>query len=98
MVRTIVYYHFLTTAVPFKKYLIKHTIFSYFSGFKNHDVAFFHAPSKTLVQADLMMNLPPLEQVRLYTFTVVFLVTMSHTHLTCVVFQVQIEWAYPHYR
>jgi len=34
----------------------------YFSGFKNHDVAFFHAPSKTLLQADLMMNLPPTEQ------------------------------------
>ncbi|KAF8316784.1 hypothetical protein DL93DRAFT_2165911 [Clavulina sp. PMI_390] len=34
----------------------------YFSGFKNRDVAFFHAPSKTLIEADLMMNLPPTEQ------------------------------------
>jgi len=34
----------------------------YFSGFSNHDVAFFHAPSKTLIQADLMWNLPPVEQ------------------------------------
>jgi len=34
----------------------------YFSGFKNHDVAFFHAPSKSLIQADLLLNLPPKEQ------------------------------------
>lgn len=41
---------------------------SYFSGFKNHDVAFFHTPSKSLVQADLLMNLPPKEQVSLMLF------------------------------
>jgi len=34
----------------------------YFSGFKNKDVAFFHPQSKSLVQADLLLNLPPTEQ------------------------------------
>jgi len=34
----------------------------YFSGFKNKDVAFFHKASKTLIEADLLFNLPPLEQ------------------------------------
>jgi len=28
----------------------------YFSGFKNKDVAFLHKPSKTLIEADLIMN------------------------------------------
>ena len=42
--------------------LIIHII-SYFSGFKNRDVAFLHPASKTLVQADLLLNLPPTEQV-----------------------------------
>jgi hypothetical protein len=37
---------------------------SYFSGFKNKDVAFLHQPSKTLIQADLLMNLPCKEQVK----------------------------------
>ena len=36
---------------------------SFFSGFKNKDVAFFHPESKTLVQADLLFNLPCYEQV-----------------------------------
>jgi len=36
---------------------------SYFSGHKNKDVAFFHQASKTLIQADLLFNLPPYEQV-----------------------------------
>jgi hypothetical protein len=36
---------------------------SYFSGYKNKDVAFFHKASKTLVEADLLFNLPPYEQV-----------------------------------
>lgn len=34
----------------------------YFSGFKNKDVAFFHPSSKTLIQADLLLNLPATEQ------------------------------------
>ncbi|KAE9396446.1 hypothetical protein BT96DRAFT_884733 [Gymnopus androsaceus JB14] len=34
----------------------------YFSGFKNKDVAFFHPASKTMIQADLLFNLPPTEQ------------------------------------
>ncbi|KAF6744881.1 hypothetical protein DFP72DRAFT_890144 [Ephemerocybe angulata] len=34
----------------------------YFSGFKNKDVAFLHKESKSLIQADLLMNLPPKEQ------------------------------------
>nr|GAT54806.1 predicted protein [Mycena chlorophos] len=34
----------------------------YFSGFKNKDVAFFHAASNSLIQADLLFNLPCTEQ------------------------------------
>ncbi|KAJ3512012.1 hypothetical protein NMY22_g15462 [Coprinellus aureogranulatus] len=34
----------------------------YFSGFRNKDVAFLHKDSKSLIQADLLMNLPPREQ------------------------------------
>jgi hypothetical protein len=34
----------------------------YFSGFANRDVAFFHPASRTLVEADLLVNLPPREQ------------------------------------
>lgn len=34
----------------------------YFSGFKNKDVAFLHIPSKTLIEADLLFNLPATEQ------------------------------------
>ncbi|EMD34752.1 hypothetical protein CERSUDRAFT_116952 [Gelatoporia subvermispora B] len=38
---------------------IKHC---YFSGFKNKDVAFFHPASRTLIEADLLFNLPATEQ------------------------------------
>ncbi|KAN0085927.1 hypothetical protein V8E55_007061 [Tylopilus felleus] len=38
---------------------IKHC---YFSGIRNKDVAFLHAASKTLIQADLLFNLPATEQ------------------------------------
>jgi len=41
---------------------------SYFSGFKNKDVAFLHQPSKTLIEADLLMNLPCKEQVKFPCF------------------------------
>ncbi|KAF5349298.1 hypothetical protein D9756_009369 [Leucocoprinus leucothites] len=34
----------------------------YFDGFKNKDVAFFHPDSKTLIEADLLLNLPCNEQ------------------------------------
>ncbi|KAJ3487502.1 hypothetical protein NLI96_g3482 [Meripilus lineatus] len=34
----------------------------YFSGFQNKDVAFFHPASKSLIEADLLFNLPPTEQ------------------------------------
>lgn len=34
----------------------------YFSGFKNKDVAFFHEESKSLIEADLLLNLPCKEQ------------------------------------
>ncbi|KAF9057191.1 hypothetical protein BJ165DRAFT_15203 [Panaeolus papilionaceus] len=34
----------------------------YFSGFKNKDVAFLHKESKSLIEADLLMNLPCKEQ------------------------------------
>ncbi|KAI0634788.1 hypothetical protein C8Q77DRAFT_1253637 [Trametes polyzona] len=36
--------------------------YSYFSGFKNKDVAFFHPASKSLIEADLLFNLPAREQ------------------------------------
>ncbi|KAF7323744.1 hypothetical protein MKEN_00595400 [Mycena kentingensis (nom. inval.)] len=35
----------------------------HFSGQSNEDVAFFHHPSKTLIQADLLFNLPCTEQL-----------------------------------
>ncbi|KAJ3558088.1 hypothetical protein NM688_g1125 [Phlebia brevispora] len=35
---------------------------SYFSGHQNKDVAFFHPASKSLIEADLLFNLPPTEQ------------------------------------
>ncbi|KAH9941107.1 uncharacterized protein BXZ73DRAFT_98318 [Epithele typhae] len=41
---------------------IKHV---FFSGFKNKDVAFFHEASKTLIEADLLFNLPAKEQYSL---------------------------------
>ncbi|KAG1859156.1 hypothetical protein C8R48DRAFT_714879 [Suillus tomentosus] len=34
----------------------------YFSGFRNKDVAFLHMPSKSLIEADLLLNLPANEQ------------------------------------
>jgi len=34
----------------------------YFSGFVNKDVAFCHKASKTLIEADLLFNMPPKEQ------------------------------------
>ncbi|KZP08115.1 hypothetical protein FIBSPDRAFT_840622 [Athelia psychrophila] len=37
----------------------------YFSGFGNKDVAWLHKPSKTLVEADLLFNLPGTEQYSL---------------------------------
>jgi hypothetical protein len=42
-----------------------HQQFSFFSGFGNKDVAFFHPESKTMIQADLLFNLPGYEQVGL---------------------------------
>ena len=35
----------------------------WFDKFINRDLAFFHQPTKTLVQADLLFNLPGYEQV-----------------------------------
>ncbi|KXN86658.1 hypothetical protein AN958_09836 [Leucoagaricus sp. SymC.cos] len=35
---------------------------SHFDGFKNKDIAFFHPESKTLIEADLLLNLPCHEQ------------------------------------
>jgi len=34
----------------------------YFSGFQNKDVAFCHKASKTLIEGDLLFNMPPKEQ------------------------------------
>lgn len=34
----------------------------YFSGFVNKDVAFYHIASRSLIVADLLFNMPPLEQ------------------------------------
>ncbi|KAH9477979.1 hypothetical protein JR316_0010212 [Psilocybe cubensis] len=44
------------------EYLLIWISSSYFSGFKNKDVAFLHKPSKSLIEADLLMNLPGNEQ------------------------------------
>ncbi|TEB29991.1 hypothetical protein FA13DRAFT_1734342 [Coprinellus micaceus] len=41
---------------------IEHWYACYFTGFRNKDVAFFHKESKSLIEADLLMNLPPTEQ------------------------------------
>ena len=38
---------------------------SYFSGFQKKDVAFLHVPSRTLIEADLLFNLPSREQFSL---------------------------------
>ncbi|KAJ7167360.1 hypothetical protein C8R43DRAFT_985050 [Mycena crocata] len=38
------------------------TFCSYFSGFANKDVAWFHAASKTLIVADSLFNIPATEQ------------------------------------
>ena len=40
-----------------------------FKGFANKDFAFWHKASKTLIQADLLFNLPAAEQVSLSSFT-----------------------------
>lgn len=40
---------------------------SFFSGFKNKDVAFFHPESKVMVEADLLFNLPGNEQVPIFS-------------------------------
>lgn len=44
--------------------LITIRVCSYFSGYKNKDVAFYHKASKTAIGADLLFNLPGTEQVR----------------------------------
>ena len=36
---------------------------SYFSGFQKKDVAFLHVSYRTLIEADLLFNLPATEQV-----------------------------------
>jgi len=36
---------------------------SFFPGFLTKEVAFFHKDSKSLIEADLLFNLPPKEQV-----------------------------------
>jgi len=36
---------------------------SFFPGFLTKEVAFFHKDSKSLIEADLLLNLPPKEQV-----------------------------------
>ena len=38
--------------------------FSFLRGFVTKEVAFFHKDSKSLIEADLLFNLPPKEQVR----------------------------------
>ncbi|KAJ7919006.1 hypothetical protein B0H13DRAFT_1990963 [Mycena leptocephala] len=48
---------------PDTKYGFEDEIYAcYFSGWKNKDVAWFHASSKTLITADLLFNLPGTEQ------------------------------------
>ncbi|KAJ6532685.1 hypothetical protein DFH09DRAFT_1370183 [Mycena vulgaris] len=49
--------------LPDTKYGFEEDIIAcYFSGFKTKDVAFFHPASATMIQADLLFNLPCTEQ------------------------------------
>ncbi|TBU55408.1 hypothetical protein BD310DRAFT_933782 [Dichomitus squalens] len=51
---------------PGTEYGFEHDIkHCYFSGFKNKDVAFLHLASKSLIQADLLFNMPAREQYSL---------------------------------
>ncbi|KAJ7255268.1 hypothetical protein C8J57DRAFT_1345927 [Mycena rebaudengoi] len=51
------------TDAPDTKYGFEEDIQAcYFSGFKNRDVAFFHPASETMIEADLLFNLPCTEQ------------------------------------
>ena len=52
-----------TVGVSFEWIVSEFDILSYFSGFRNKDVAFFHVDSKSLIEADLLFNLPANEQV-----------------------------------
>ena len=47
------------------EFFVKKSI-SYFSGHESKEVAFLHKPSKTLIEADLLFNLPAKEQVGTY--------------------------------
>lgn len=56
----------LVRHAPMRKYahihILTHTT-SFFDGFANRDTAFFHPASRTLIEADLLFNLPATEQV-----------------------------------
>jgi len=62
---------------------------SYFSGFTNKDVAFFHPASKTMVQADLLFNLPCTEQVSPNDF---LCRSFLDHHCLVLVFQGEVFW------
>jgi hypothetical protein len=51
--------------IPTGKGNVSQTLNSYFPGHKNKEVAFFHKASKTLLEADLLSNLPAHEQVNI---------------------------------
>ena len=53
---------------------------SYFSGFLNKDVAFLHKASKSLIEADLLMNLPPTEQASHLAFNSNLFLTISYQY------------------
>lgn len=48
--------------VPISLFLFEQIEAIYFSGFNKKDVAWFHKPSKSLIVADLIFNLPGEEQ------------------------------------
>jgi hypothetical protein len=55
--------------LSFSTVILTDIYYSFFSGFKNKDVAFFHLESKVMIQADLLFNLPATEQVTYFNDT-----------------------------
>jgi len=51
------------TTLPYRRGTNSYPCPSFFPGFTTKEVAFFHKDSKSLIEADLLFNLPPKEQV-----------------------------------
>ncbi|OLL24019.1 hypothetical protein NEOLI_003359 [Neolecta irregularis DAH-3] len=55
---------------------------AYFSGYINKDIAFLHKSSKTLIQADLLFNLPATEQYGSKEAALSGIARLVHTHFS----------------